>query len=184
MDRPEYGRDAPVQHSWPDLTCYGCGPANERGLQLQSYLGPDDERLVATVDPDATFNSGAPNVMYGGHVASLLDCHSIWTAITFAYRAADRSLGSSPRIGYVTGRLRVDYRAPTPLDRPVHLRAWVDGDVGRKTTVRSELGPVGETTASGEVRAVRADPDEDTHHRRADRPAGGTPSDRGDADDG
>ena len=152
------GTNDPVQASWPELTCYGCGPANEAGLHLESYLDEAGESLVATVHPDEVFNSGAPNVMYGGHVASLLDCHSVWTAITFAYRSEGRSLGSPPRIAYVTGRLSVDYRKPTPLDRPIHLEAWVEGDVGRKTTVRSELGPEGVTTATGEVVAVRVDP--------------------------
>lgn len=162
----------PVQHSWPDLTCYGCGPANEAGLHLESYLSADGERLVATVHPDELFNAGAPNVMYGGHIASLVDCHSIWTAITFAYRAEDRPLGSVPRIGYVTGELDVTYGRPTPLDRPVHLAAWVDGDVGRRTTVRCELGPDEETTVTAEVLAVRLDPEEVAgHHQAAVPPA-------------
>jgi len=128
---PHSGPDS-VQTSWPDLTCYGCGPANEVGLHLESYLGEDSETLVATVQPDEIFNSGAPNVMYGGHIASLIDCHSIWTAITFAYIAENRQLGSSPRIAYVTGELCVDYHAPTPLDCPIELTAWVDGDPGTR----------------------------------------------------
>lgn len=169
MDDQADERGDPVQDSWPDLTCYGCGPANPDGLHLRSYLDPDAEALVARVVPEARFTSGTANVMYGGHVASLLDCHSVWTAITFAYRDEGRPLGSDPRIAYVTGRLRVDYRAPTPLDRPVHLRAWVADDVGRKTTVRSELGPADEVTATGEVLAVRVDPPDDLGHHVVDR---------------
>jgi hypothetical protein len=157
MGDPVYGVDAPVQHSWPDLSCFGCGPANEEGFQIESYLGPDRETLVTEVDPDARFTSGAPNVAWGGYVASLVDCHSVWTAITFAHQTDGRPLGTEPRIEYVTGRLSVDYRAPTPLDEPLRLRSRVEGDVGRKTTVRSEVGPAGETTAEGEVVAVRVD---------------------------
>jgi hypothetical protein len=157
MSDPVYGVDVPVQHSWPDLTCFGCGPANEAGFQIESYLGPDGETLVARVTPDTRFTSGAPNVAWGGYVASLVDCHSVWTAIAFAHEAEGRPLGSEPRIEYVTGSLSVDYRAPTPLDEPIHLRSWVDGDVGRTATVRSEVGPEGETTAEGEVVAVRVD---------------------------
>ena len=167
MDGVSDERTEPVQTSWPDLTCFGCGPANVDGLHLESYVGEGGETLVATVNPDETFNSGTPNVMYGGHIASLIDCHSVWTAITFAYRAEGRPLGSAPRIAYVTGRLNVDFQRPTPLDRPVHLRAWVDGDVARKTTVRSELGPEGTTTASGEVVAVRIDPSDVAGHHQA-----------------
>ena len=173
MDDADDAFDAetdPVQHSWPDLTCYGCGPANERGLHLESYRSDDGERLVATVHPDEMFNAGAPNVMYGGHIASLVDCHSIWTAITFAYRAAERPLGSGPRIGYVTGELDVTYRRPTPLDEPIRLAARVEGEVGTRTTVRSELGPEGETTATGEVLAVRLDPPDVAGHHQATVP--------------
>ena len=159
--------DGPVQDTWPTLRCYGCGPANPDGLQLKSYVGEDGETLVATVEPDERFTSGAPNVMYGGHVASLLDCHSIWTAITFAYRDEERPLGSEPQIQYVTGQLCVDYRKPTPLDRPVHLTAWVDNGVGRRTTVRSEIASEGEITATGELVAVRVDASADSHHDRA-----------------
>lgn len=156
----------PVQASWPDLTCYGCGPANDVGLQLKSYLGDDGETLIATVHPDEVFNSGAPNVMYGGHIASLIDCHSIWTAITFAYATEDRPLGSSPRIAYVTGELCVDYLAPTPLDQPIELTAWVDGDPGKRALVKSELGPEDEVTASGEVLAVRTTSTEINGHHQ------------------
>lgn len=159
MSDPDYGVDAPVQHSWPNLSCFGCGPANEEGLQIESYLGPEGETLVAEVDPDVRFTSGAPGVAWGGYVASLVDCHSVWTAITFAHEAANRPLGTEPRIEYVTGRLSVDYRAPTPLDEPVYLRSRVEGDAGQTVTVRSDVGPEGETTAEGEVVAVRVDPD-------------------------
>ena len=180
MDDPKYGRDEPVQHSWPDLTCYGCGPANPDGLQLKSYLAPDGERLVAQVQPDEVFTSGAPNVMYGGHVASLIDCHSIWTAITFAYRDEDRPLGSSPRIAYVTGTLCVEYHEPTPLDREIRLDGWIEDGVGRRTTVQTELGPDGRTTATGEVVAVRVDASvRDGHHRSTEDDAVGSANNSG-----
>lgn len=161
-------RTEPVQASWPDLTCYGCGPANPAGLHLERYLGAGGDALVATVVPDERFNAGVPNVMYGGHVASLIDCHAIWTAITFAYAAERRPLGSAPRIAFVTGRLHVDFLEPTPLDRPIALRAWIVGDVARRTTVRCELGPAGTTTVTGEVLAVRVEaPELSGHHSAA-----------------
>jgi len=158
MDPAERATGDPVQSSWPTLTCWGCGPANDDGLQLRSYVAEDGETLVATVDPEARFTSGAPNVMYGGHVASLIDCHSIWTAIAAAYRAEDRPLGSDPRIAYVTSELCVDYHRPTPLDDPLHLGARVAGDVGRRATVRCEVGPGDQVTATGDVDVVRVDP--------------------------
>lgn len=156
----------PVQASWPELSCWGCGPANDAGLHLESYVAEDGATLVATVDPDATFDTGEPNAMYGGHVASLVDCHSVWTAMTFAYEAEERPLGSDPRIVYVTGDLCVEFHRPTPLDRPVHLAARVAGDVGRRTTVHSEVGPAGQVTATGTVEAVRVDPQDVAGHHQ------------------
>ncbi|WP_336360561.1 PaaI family thioesterase [Haladaptatus sp. ZSTT2] len=143
-----------VQDSWPELTCYGCGPANHHGFQLKSY--EDGEALVATVHPDTQYNAGFAQVLYGGYIASVIDCHAMWTAMTAAYRAEGRPLGSQPRIVCVTGRLDVSYLRPTPIG-PIHLRGWVEGDVGPKMRVRVELGPEGEVTATGSVLAVQYD---------------------------
>src|SRR5690606_21167191 len=122
--------------------------------------------VVATFDPQAKFNAGFPNVMYGGLIASLIDCHSIWTAIAAAYVADDLPHGSLPAISYVTGSLTVKYLKPTPLDRPIQLKAWVDGAVGRKTRVLCELGYEETITATGDTLAVRIDSDKSTgvHH--------------------
>lgn len=67
----------------------------------------------------------------------------------------------------MTERLNVDYQKPTPLNQPIHLRAWIKDDIARKTTVRSELGPKGNTTATGEVVAIRVDPAEIAGHHQA-----------------
>ena len=152
--------DAPVQHSRPDMPCFGCGPANEDGIGLESYLEADGETLVATVDPNAKFSSGVENVAYGGYLASLVDCHSVWTAMTAAHLTEERSFGSDPPIHYVTGELDVTYRAPTPLTRPIHLTARPEGEVGRSVTVRTEVESGDDTTVTAEVTAVRVDPEE------------------------
>ena len=113
--------------------------------------------MISTARLTPEYNAGFPTVMYGGAVACLIDCHSIWTAMAYAYRAEERQLDSLPRIVYVTGQLLVNYIKPTPLEEPVHLKAWVEGEVGRKTRVLCELGPAGEVTATGEVIAVLVD---------------------------
>lgn len=144
-------RQTPVQAAWSELDCYGCGPANPDGLQLESYP-TEDGHLVATFEPDDSYTSGAENVAYGGLVASLIDCHSVWTAITAAHRQA----GIPPEeqaVEYVTSELSIDFHRPTPLDEPLHLDAWVDGDVGRETPVVCEVGTDDATTARGEALA-------------------------------
>lgn len=148
-----------VQDIWPEATCYGCGPANPDGLQIKSYFSEDGNYLIATFQPENKFNAGFPNVMYGGLVASLIDCHSIWTAIAFAYKAENRDLGSFPAISYVTGQLTVKYLKPTPLDRPVHLKAHVEGEIRRKTRILCEVSAGDTITATGDVIGVRIEAD-------------------------
>jgi hypothetical protein len=147
----------PIQHIWSTGTCYGCGPGNPDGLHLESFWSDDGRFVIARVEMDPKYTAGFPNVMYGGTVASLIDCHSIWTAIAFGYRAENRDLGSLPPITYVTGKLTVNYVKPTPLEEPVHLKAWVEGEVGLKTRVICELGPADDVTATGDVLAVSID---------------------------
>lgn len=144
-----------LQDIWDQNTCYGCGPSNPEGLKIKSRWSDDGKFLVAEYQADAKYNSGMPDVMYGGTVASLIDCHSVWTAIAFAHKAEDREVGSHPALVYVTGKLTVTYMQPTPISKTLHLKAWVEGEIGRKIRVISELGPAGEVTAAGVVTAVR-----------------------------
>jgi len=148
-----------LQDVWPEATCYGCGPANQDGLRIKSFWSKDGRFVEAVFHPQPKYNAGFNNVMYGGLVASLIDCHSVWTAIAFIYRAENRPHGSEPVVTCVTGSLLVKYLKPTPLDGPVYLRAWIDGTVGRKTKVICELGTGREVTATGEVLAVRVPTD-------------------------
>lgn len=150
-----WSADEPVQAAWPDNTCYGCGQANPEGFQLESYLAPDRDALVATFDPEPTHAAGYPEFAYGGLLASLVDCHSLWTALTFRYEAEGRTLLSDPLHMYVTGELTTKYLAPTPLDEPIALEAWVDGDVGEKIQVVCEVrSEGGDPTVRAEQTAV------------------------------
>ncbi len=144
-----------LQDAWPDATCYGCGPANPAGLRIKSYWSSDGSEVVCVFQPEPKYNAGFPNVMYGGLVASLIDCHSIWTAIAATYRSEGREHGSPPAISYVTGSLNVRYLQPTPLDQPVVLRARVTELHPRKAMVACDLYSGGAKTAEGQVMAVR-----------------------------
>lgn len=143
------------QNIWQEGTCYGCGPSNPHGLQLKSRWSEDGAFAIARYEPDPKYNAGMEDVMYGGTVASLIDCHSIWTAIAFTYRHEQKEMTSPIEIACVTGQLNITYHKPTPLSRPIYLKAWVDGDIGKKTRVLCELGPQGRITATGDVIAVR-----------------------------
>lgn len=146
-----------LQDIWKHGTCYGCGPDNPDGMKIKSKWSDDGESVVAKYQADAKYNAGMPDVMYGGTVASLIDCHSVWTAIAFAHKAENREVGSQPILVYVTGKLAVTYTHPTPLSKPIYLKAWVEGCVGKQIKVICELGPAGTVTATGIVTAVRLD---------------------------
>jgi acyl-coenzyme A thioesterase PaaI-like protein len=143
------------QDTWPQNTCYGCGPGNTEGIQLKSHWAKDKNAVIATCHVDAKYNAGAPNMMYGGTIASLIDCHSLWTAIVFIHKEENKEICSPPTILCVTAELTVKYLKPTPVSSPIHLKAWIKGDIGKKTHVYCELGPAGEITATGDVIAIR-----------------------------
>jgi hypothetical protein len=124
-------------------------------MHVRSFWSDDGRFTVATVEVDPKYNAGIPNVMYGGTVASLIDCHSVWTAIAAAYREEKREIGDYPIIAYVTKQLTVKYLNPTPLEEAIYLKAWTEGEIGRKVNVRCELGPKGNVTATGQVIASR-----------------------------
>ncbi len=142
----------------PNGTCYGCGSANPDGLHIKSFWSEDGQFVIAAFEPQAKYSSGFKDAMYGGLVASLIDCHSNWTAMAFGYKAEGREPGTLPLITSVTGSLGVKYLKPTPMTQTIHLKAWVEGEVGRKTRVLCELGTGETVTAIGDSIFVRIDP--------------------------
>ena len=92
--------------------------------------------------------------MYGGLIASLIDCHAIGTASAASERAAGREPGERPAPRFVTAALHVDFLKPTPLGPPLELRASVKESTARKTIVSTAVSVLGVVTARGEVVAV------------------------------
>ncbi|MBC8097947.1 MAG: PaaI family thioesterase [Armatimonadetes bacterium] len=144
----------------PDGVCFGCGTANPDGLQLKSYWSTEDpQHIVATFTPKPQF-MGYAGWVYGGLLASLIDCHSNWTAMAHHYQAEGRAPGTLPRIVCVTGSLGVKYIKPTPMDTPLHLVAWVEGEIARKTRILCEVYAGAVLTAAGDSVFVRVDPEQ------------------------
>jgi acyl-coenzyme A thioesterase PaaI-like protein len=96
-----------------------------------------------------------PGYVYGGLIASLIDCHSTGTAAAAAYRAAGRPMGSEPPLRYVTASLHVDYLRPTPLGPELKIRSRVEEVKERKVVVTSTLYAGGEACARGKAVLVR-----------------------------
>ncbi|HWP57682.1 MAG TPA: PaaI family thioesterase [Candidatus Acidoferrales bacterium] len=138
--------------------CFGCGADNPHGLQIKSYW--DGEDAVCTWQPEPYHCAGRTDIVYGGILASVLDCHSVNLAIAHAYKKEERPIGSAPRIFYVTAQLTVSYLLPTPMGEPLALRAKLKKVEGRKTWVESALSAAGQVRVKAEVLAIRVYPDE------------------------
>jgi acyl-coenzyme A thioesterase PaaI-like protein len=141
------------QDYYPDhwAQCYGCGRLNTHGLQIKSFW--DGDETVATFQP-RPYHTAIQGYVYGGLIASLIDCHATGTAAAAAYRAEGREMDTEPPLRFVTGSLHVDYLRPTPIDQPLDLRAQVKEIKGRKVVVAVTLSAGGEVCARGEVVAV------------------------------
>ena len=146
------------QDYYPDYLahCYGCGRLNKHGHQIKSYW--DGEESVCYFQPSPSYIS-IPGYVYGGLLASLIDCHGTGTAAAAGYRAELRSMDSEPALRYLTASLHVDYLKPTPLGCNLEVRGRVKEVKGRKVTIEEWIVANGETTVRGEVVAVQV-PDE------------------------
>jgi acyl-coenzyme A thioesterase PaaI-like protein len=143
------------QDYYPDHLshCYGCGRLNEYGLHIKSYW--DGEETVCHFHPKP-YHTAIPGYIYGGLIASIIDCHSTGTAAAAAYRAEGRAMDTQPPLRFVTGSLHVDYLKPTPLGNDfLDLRSQIKEIKGRKVVVTTTLSVRGEICARGEVVAVR-----------------------------
>jgi acyl-coenzyme A thioesterase PaaI-like protein len=141
------------QDYYPDdyAVCYGCGRLNEHGYQIKTHW--EGEETVTRYLPQPHHTS-VPGYVYGGMIASLIDCHSTGTAAAAGYRAEGRSMDSLPALRYVTASLHVDYLRPTPLGVPLEVRGRIKEISSRKVVVESTLSANGEVCARGEVVAV------------------------------
>lgn len=138
-----------VQDRYPDAVshCYGCGRLNPDGLHVRSFR--DGEQSVCHFQP-RPYHTAIPGYVYGGLIASLIDCHGTGSAAALADLPPD---AEPPR--FVTGSLKVDFLRPTPLGPQLELRGEVIERTDRKTKVAITVAADGVITARGEVTAVR-----------------------------
>jgi acyl-coenzyme A thioesterase PaaI-like protein len=150
--------DKAFQDYYPDEVsyCYGCGRLNEDGLQIKSRWDGDEAVCVFQPRP---YHTAVPGYVYGGLIASLIDCHATGTAAAATYRAQNRGMDTDPPLRFLTASLHVDYLKPTPIDQPLELRARVAEIKGRKVKVLVELFGHGEVCARGEVITVQVPED-------------------------
>ena len=142
-----------VQDYYPDdySHCYGCGRHNDHGLHVQTRW--DGDETVARFVPKP-YHMAMPGYVYGGLIASLIDCHAIGTAAAAIERQAGRDIGDGPAPRFVTASLHVDYLKPTPLGPELVIRGQVKEVSRKKVIVETTLSSNGVITAQGNVVAV------------------------------
>jgi len=161
-------RPIAFQDLYPDdvAHCYGCGKLNEQGHQIKTYWEGDQTLTRFTPEP---YHTAIPGYVYGGLLASLVDCHGTGTAAAAAAAARGIRLGEDPlpegeqAPRFVTASLEVRYLKPTPLGPELLIRGIIeevseDRDPSRgvrKVSSRITVEAEGEVTVEGRVTAVR-----------------------------
>lgn len=132
-------------------TCFGCGPANAKGLRIRSFV--EGEAVVAEWRAEP-HHEAFPGVLNGGIVGALLDCHSNWTAAHHLMRAA----GADHVPSCVTAEYAVKMRKPTATAGALRLEARVVDSSADRATVEATLSAEGVVTATcrGTFVAVKA----------------------------
>jgi acyl-coenzyme A thioesterase PaaI-like protein len=142
-----------IQDAYDDdvALCYGCGRLNDQGLHIRSFW--DGEQTVARFTPRPE-HTATPGIVYGGLLASLVDCHGTGTAAAVGARQDGIGLDQPPP-RYLTASLQVDYLAPTPLGGELVLRGRPAEAGERKVVVDVSLSAGDVETVRGRVVAVR-----------------------------
>jgi len=116
----------------PQSICFGCGPANDQGLKIQSFVKED--KIYCDFQPEE-HHQAFPGMINGGIIGSLLDCHCNWTAAYFIMKSKDLDVP----LCTVTADYAIKLKRPTPAGKPLHLIAWTETIENNKALIRGEL---------------------------------------------
>jgi len=131
-----------VQETYaPQNRCFGCGPANEKGLRIRSF--EEGEELVCTWQPEP-HHLAFEGILNGGICGALLDCHSNWLATMHLMR---KHASDTPPCT-VTADFHVHLKRPTPMDAPLHLTARVVESGDDRAVVEAQIVANGKVTAT------------------------------------
>lgn len=128
----------------PQNQCFGCGPANEKGLRIRSFVvGDAAEELVCEWTPEP-HHLAFPGILNGGICGALLDCHSNWAAAYHLMKAR----GDDVPPCTVTAEFTVTLKRPTPMSGPLQLKAKVVESTDDRATVEATITAGGKVTAT------------------------------------
>lgn len=125
----------------PNNRCFGCGPANDKGLRIRSFEEGDELVCDWTPEPHHVAFEGIVN---GGIIGALLDCHSNWTAARHLMKKRD----AAELPATVTLDFHVTLKRPTPMDATLHLRSKVVESGDDRAVIDATLEANGKVTAT------------------------------------
>lgn len=146
-----------IQDCYPDdfAHCYGCGRLNEHGLKLRTFWNLDGTTVTHYEPRDSQI--AVPGFVYGGLLASFVDCHGTGSASLMKHLKN----GFNPEDGeeaprFVTGSLHLDYLKPTPHGESLQAIGIVDEIHPKKFKVTVKVYAGSMHVVNGEVIAVEA----------------------------
>lgn len=143
-----------------NLVCFGCGPANEKGLQIKSFVSEDEGKVIATFMPQP-HHVAFEGMVNGGIIGVLLDCHLNWTS---AWHLMVKNDMDKPPCS-VTAKYEVTFLQPTPTGVPLYLDAWILESSDRKAIVAGHVQANEEVTATATGTFVAVKQGHPAYHR-------------------
>lgn len=142
----------------PHNACFGCGPANSKGLHIRSF--PRGNEVIASFQPEQ-YQEAFPNVLNGGIIGTLLDCHSNWAA---TWHLMQKTNASTPPCT-VTADYAIKLLRPTPTNGEIQLRAFVVESTENSAIVEAELLAGGKVCATCKGKFIAVKPGHPAYHR-------------------
>jgi acyl-coenzyme A thioesterase PaaI-like protein len=142
-----------IQDYYPDhfSQCYGCGKLNEYGHQIKTYW--DGEGTITRFVPKK-YHTAIPGFVYGGLLASLIDCHGTGSASLALAKNQGIELSENNAPRCVTASLQVKYLKPTPIGGELEIKGKIKEIGKRKVIVETEVFSNGVLCVIGEVVSV------------------------------
>ena len=142
----------------PNSICFGCGPANEKGLKIKSYRNNEGlEMEFETSEEHQAF----PGIINGGIIGTLLDCHGNWVA---AIALMDEEGSENPPCT-VTASYSINLRRPTPANSKLNIKGKVIEIKGKMVKVELEMKVEEKICATGEGTFVAIKEGHPAYHR-------------------
>lgn len=155
---PRMSRPSLQEQFAPESVCFGCGPANPKGLHIRSF--PEGDEVVAEWRPER-HHEAFPGALNGGIIGTLMDCHCNWAAAWHLMRRA----GADRPPCTVTAEYSIRLLRPTPTAAPLRLTARVVESDDRRATVEGRLLAGREVCATCRGVFVAVKPGHPAYHR-------------------